>query len=325
MEGRRRLCKVSSRNGNASIEEKALVDDGKCSDITDFESPPPPTQNLSKRDDNGIGNEIRDILNDLSSRLELLSIEKGRGMKKADADDNSFTLVESKDTDREKEVVDIPEYASAGSSFSHTSDPSDSPSDETKNEGRGIRHVVHGYEVDGGSNCESEAMKVGKNEPGHMGEKLEPAVHPFVSEIEEDEGEVDDEDDCVLLTSKKYVKKVVKKDAKVKEYYDSSKADLLDDFTDDSVLDDESSITLTGLTYTYRLPGKIATMLYPHQCDGIRWLWSLHCQGKGGILGDDMGLGKTMQVRKNKRKFVYAIMYVDTFLESWKLICFFLL
>ncbi|KAJ6929201.1 protein CHROMATIN REMODELING 24 [Populus alba x Populus x berolinensis] len=37
-------------------------------------------------------------------------------------------------------------------------------------------------------------------------------------------------------------------------------------------------------------------MLYPHQREGLRWLWSLHCQGKGGILGDDMGLGKTMQI-----------------------------
>lgn len=291
MEGRRRLCKVSSRN-----EEDALVDGGKCSDITDFESPPPSTQNLSKRDDSDVGNEIRDILNDLSSRLELLSIEKGR--KKANTVDSSFTSVEGKDSDREKKVADIPEYASAGSSFSHTSEPSDSPSDGTKNEGKGIQPVVQGYEVDRDSDWESEAMKVGQNGLGHVGEKLKPVGHPFVSEIEEDEGEVDDEDDCVVLTGKNIVKKLGKKDVKVKEYYDSSKADLLDDFTDDSVLDDESSITLSGLTYTYKLPGKIATMLYPHQCDGIRWLWSLHCQGKGGILGDDMGLGKTMQVRK---------------------------
>ena len=46
----------------------------------------------------------------------------------------------------------------------------------------------------------------------------------------------------------------------------------------------------------YTLPHKIAKILYPHQLDGIKWLWSLHCGGTGGILGDDMGLGKTMQV-----------------------------
>ncbi|OEL31638.1 Protein CHROMATIN REMODELING 24, partial [Dichanthelium oligosanthes] len=45
----------------------------------------------------------------------------------------------------------------------------------------------------------------------------------------------------------------------------------------------------------YKLPGRIFKMLYPHQREGLRWLWVLHCRGTGGILGDDMGLGKTMQ------------------------------
>lgn len=35
--------------------------------------------------------------------------------------------------------------------------------------------------------------------------------------------------------------------------------------------------------------------LYPHQHEGIRWLWGLHRMRRGGILADDMGLGKTMQ------------------------------
>ncbi len=46
----------------------------------------------------------------------------------------------------------------------------------------------------------------------------------------------------------------------------------------------------------FELPGRIAGMLYAHQLEGVRWLWSLQRVGKGGILGDDMGLGKTMQV-----------------------------
>lgn len=29
---------------------------------------------------------------------------------------------------------------------------------------------------------------------------------------------------------------------------------------------------------------------------GVKWLWELHCQQVGGILGDEMGLGKTIQV-----------------------------
>lgn len=28
----------------------------------------------------------------------------------------------------------------------------------------------------------------------------------------------------------------------------------------------------------------------------MQWLWELHCQGTGGILGDEMGLGKTVQI-----------------------------
>lgn len=29
---------------------------------------------------------------------------------------------------------------------------------------------------------------------------------------------------------------------------------------------------------------------------GVQWLWELHCQKAGGIIGDEMGLGKTVQV-----------------------------
>lgn len=60
----------------------------------------------------------------------------------------------------------------------------------------------------------------------------------------------------------------------------------------------DGSITFTGPRSTYKLQARIANMLYPHQREGLKWLWSLHCLGKGGILGDDMGLGKTMQVGK---------------------------
>lgn len=33
-----------------------------------------------------------------------------------------------------------------------------------------------------------------------------------------------------------------------------------------------------------------------YQQTGVRWMWELHCQQAGGILGDEMGLGKTIQV-----------------------------
>ncbi|XP_015891171.3 protein CHROMATIN REMODELING 24 [Ziziphus jujuba] len=293
IEGRRRLCKLSSRDGNGNTEERAVVHEDKSSYITDFNSPPAPTRNLNKGDDdNGGGNEIRDILDNLSSKLELLSIEKRRDMKKADPEGNSSTLVKSKEIDQQK--VEFPEYASAESSFSFASESSDPSLDVTKNAGGSIQCVVDDCEED----SESVDVKFGKDESRQVGEKLLSVGHTFVSRTEGGGGggDVDDEDDCKVLNRKKFVKKVGRQDSKLKKYYDLGEVDVLDNFTEDSVLEDEKTITLSGLKYTYKLPGDIATMLYPHQRDGIRWLWSLHCQGKGGILGDDMGLGKTMQI-----------------------------
>lgn len=33
-----------------------------------------------------------------------------------------------------------------------------------------------------------------------------------------------------------------------------------------------------------------------YQKTGVRWLWELHMQQAGGIIGDEMGLGKTIQM-----------------------------
>ncbi|XP_024537177.1 protein CHROMATIN REMODELING 24 isoform X1 [Selaginella moellendorffii] len=48
--------------------------------------------------------------------------------------------------------------------------------------------------------------------------------------------------------------------------------------------------------WKFILPGNVSSILYEHQHEGLRWLWRLHLQRRGGILGDDMGLGKTMQI-----------------------------
>ncbi|ETV67830.1 hypothetical protein H257_16066 [Aphanomyces astaci] len=44
------------------------------------------------------------------------------------------------------------------------------------------------------------------------------------------------------------------------------------------------------------VPHRVWTGLFPHQKEGLAWLYSLHKQNAGGILGDDMGLGKTIQI-----------------------------
>ncbi|KAJ6088642.1 DNA repair protein rhp26 [Penicillium sp. IBT 16267x] len=43
------------------------------------------------------------------------------------------------------------------------------------------------------------------------------------------------------------------------------------------------------------VPGDIAHYLFSYQKTGVQWLWELHQQSVGGIVGDEMGLGKTVQ------------------------------
>ena len=44
------------------------------------------------------------------------------------------------------------------------------------------------------------------------------------------------------------------------------------------------------------IPGWVNNRLFPYQRTGLRWMWDLHLQEAGGVVGDDMGLGKTVQL-----------------------------
>ncbi|KAF9997720.1 DNA repair protein rhp26, partial [Modicella reniformis] len=46
----------------------------------------------------------------------------------------------------------------------------------------------------------------------------------------------------------------------------------------------------------YKIPGDVYSNLFDYQKTCAQWLWELHCQGAGGIIGDEMGLGKTIQI-----------------------------
>ncbi|KAJ3282812.1 DNA excision repair protein ERCC-6-like [Borealophlyctis nickersoniae] len=47
----------------------------------------------------------------------------------------------------------------------------------------------------------------------------------------------------------------------------------------------------------YKLPSDTYTKMFPHQHEGVKWMWKLFGDDQmGGILGDDMGMGKTIQV-----------------------------
>lgn len=52
----------------------------------------------------------------------------------------------------------------------------------------------------------------------------------------------------------------------------------------------------TSYTNEYRIPGDSYPFLFDYQKTGVQWLWELHQQQVGGIIGDEMGLGKTIQV-----------------------------
>ncbi|KAH9287767.1 hypothetical protein KI387_031884, partial [Taxus chinensis] len=56
---------------------------------------------------------------------------------------------------------------------------------------------------------------------------------------------------------------------------------------------EEDIVTVEG---GLKIPGKMFDNLFDYQKTGVKWLWELHCQRAGGIIGDEMGLGKTVQV-----------------------------
>ncbi|KAK1587650.1 hypothetical protein Q3G72_015382 [Acer saccharum] len=349
IQGRRRLCKIASRDSSNGDNGGAFVDsEPNFSDITDFDSPTKAV-NVSESDNNKGGNEIRDILNDLSSRLELLSIEKKRMPKTINTVDDFSGLVKNGDVGRGRkcnlpasDLFDSTLGTTKNNAFESMVDDfedcrvddfedcrSDDFGDEVhetkkmsrvlnKTEPREDENLVSARQSFDSNNEEEEdvslrvksegddrlsrlheskknSQRVKKNEPKREHERLRTIDQSFVSNRREDDDD-DDDDDCVVVSGKNVVKKAERCDGKFKESDHFSLNNVRDVYRDDSIPEDEGSITLKGPRSSYTLCGKIAKMLFPHQREGLRWLWSLHCQGKGGILGDDMGLGKTMQI-----------------------------
>ncbi|XP_031434408.1 DNA excision repair protein ERCC-6 [Clupea harengus] len=60
--------------------------------------------------------------------------------------------------------------------------------------------------------------------------------------------------------------------------------------------EEESDESDTEFDEGFRVPGFLWKKLFKYQQTGVRWLWELHCQQAGGILGDEMGLGKTIEI-----------------------------
>lgn len=81
-------------------------------------------------------------------------------------------------------------------------------------------------------------------------------------------------------------------------------------------------VTLEG---GLKIPERIFRELFDYQKVGVQWLWELHCQRAGGIIGDEMGLGKTIQVLSFLGALHFSNMYKPsiivcpvTLLRQWK-------
>jgi DNA excision repair protein ERCC-6 len=75
----------------------------------------------------------------------------------------------------------------------------------------------------------------------------------------------------------------------------------------------------------FKVPGRIHRKLFDFQRTGVKWLWELHCQRCGGIIGDEMGLGKTIQVAAFLAGLHYSGLYTPslivcpaTMLRQWE-------
>ncbi|GMI29423.1 hypothetical protein TeGR_g3527 [Tetraparma gracilis] len=73
-----------------------------------------------------------------------------------------------------------------------------------------------------------------------------------------------------------------------------------------------------------RVPAYLNDRLFEYQRTGVRWMWELHTQGAGGIVGDEMGLGKTVQVAAflgamavNRKVDSILIISPATMLQHW--------
>lgn len=101
----------------------------------------------------------------------------------------------------------------------------------------------------------------------------------------------------------------------------SNEDDSLEDVED---VGDEGPpfVTLEG---GLKIPEAIFSELFDYQKVGVQWLWELHCQRAGGIIGDEMGLGKTIQILAFLGSLHFSSMYKPsiiicpvTLLRQWK-------
>ncbi|XP_010461204.1 PREDICTED: protein CHROMATIN REMODELING 24-like [Camelina sativa] len=301
-----------------------LGEEPNFSIITDFASPSPQLKQKEERQDVGGRNEIMDILDDLTSKLGTMSIQKKKvnqfdagGVNKSQVDNLDFEDANSSFSDLSKSSSDVVTTCNAGvdslkdkQGNAAVAIREEETSDEFSSEwGERVSNVGKQSSFSGQhfynkseDNRQGYNLDRGKGKHKEVGQSLKTTRHIEASEKLRTVGRSnaaklrdleDDDDECVILTGEKAAEMKIHpgKPKKPAPSHNTERHGY-----DERLLEDEGSITFTSLNLSYTLPGNIATMLYPHQREGLKWLWSLHTQEKGGILGDDMGLGKTMQI-----------------------------
>jgi len=131
---------------------------------------------------------------------------------------------------------------------------------------------------------------------------------------DEDLGEVESSDDDPIVEGND---EEVEIDAPAKIDYQFTRNKAIDDFNEDDYEDrvdewidsgvqnmremaekDESDERPGAAMFSggLEIPAWMNDKLFGYQRTALRWMWELHLQGAGGIVGDEMGLGKTVQV-----------------------------
>ncbi|OQV23737.1 DNA excision repair protein ERCC-6 [Hypsibius exemplaris] len=147
-----------------------------------------------------------------------------------------------------------------------------------------------------------------------QGRKRKVLEEEAASEEEAGNYEEDESEDGNLKVTKKLRSNKTKDDANSADYIKRIQVYKREQLVrrheaSDASFDEEEFMSLSdGL----KIPRIIWNELYQYQKAGLKWLWELHKQEVGGILGDEMGLGKTIQAIGFLAGLQYSNLYDKT-------------
>ncbi|RLM65401.1 protein CHROMATIN REMODELING 24 [Panicum miliaceum] len=285
--GRRRLCKLAATSTQQPEEQQQQQDDG---------------------------DSIRDILDDLTTRLDSLSVHKPNPTARPREEQLAPLPCDITADPDDQSAKDGDTHAGASSPLQISSSDEAATTitrrAEVKPETTSVTSAFTDYAC--GEVPRGMGKSKGTKDVGRM-DRVSEASSFVDSDSDYDDG--DEEEGTSTAYAAKHVRRkaFTRRPTKASTFMnnDCSSDDILgqekenhglvendaEDVGWEKTEDFKMEPTATAATSKpYKLPGRIFKMLYPHQREGLRWLWVLHCRGTGGILGDDMGLGKTMQV-----------------------------